>query len=173
MYLFEMIQQEGRVCSHPTTLCLLKSCINQKSLIRGRSMNDHIIKNGQIFDVSIATSLIDMYAKCGSTDEAQRMFDALSIKNVVTWNVLISGCILGGQNARALLLFERMKKQKEAIYPVKVTYLYILKACGGLIAVQKGNLIYHDIIRSVFDVDLMVGNCIIDFYVKCGLLQEA
>ena len=91
MYLFEMIQQEGRVCSHPTTLCLLKSCINQKSLIHGRLMNDHIIRNGQIFDVSIATSRIDMYAKCGSTSEAQRMFHALSIKNVVTWNVLILG----------------------------------------------------------------------------------
>ena len=46
-------------------------------------------------------------------------------------------------------------------------------ACGGRIVVEKGYLIYHDIIRSVFDVDLMVGNCIIDFYVKCGLLQEA
>jgi pentatricopeptide repeat protein len=94
-------------------------------------LNDRIIRNGQISSVSVATSLIDMYAKCGSMDEAQSMFDGMSTRTVVTWNVLISGYTQGGQYHTDLLIFDRMKKQKEVILPVKVKYLCILKACGG------------------------------------------
>ncbi len=40
-------------------------------------------------DVFVGSSLVDMCAKCGSMDEAWRVFDKMPSRNVVSWNAMI------------------------------------------------------------------------------------
>ncbi len=40
---------------------------------------------GSIWDVRVVNSLVDMYAKCGSMDDAWRVFNKMPSRDVVTW----------------------------------------------------------------------------------------
>ncbi|KAL5225475.1 hypothetical protein ABZP36_012114 [Zizania latifolia] len=44
-------------------------------------------------DVSVANSLVDMYLKCGLTGEAERRFQEMSARNVVSWTSMINGLV--------------------------------------------------------------------------------
>ncbi|KAM1726026.1 hypothetical protein ACFX12_016851 [Malus domestica] len=67
-------------------------------------------------NVYVGTALVDMYARCGHMDESQLVFDALDIKNEVSWNALIAGHARKAQGEHALKLF--WKKQGAAPYRI-------------------------------------------------------
>ncbi|XP_031254475.1 pentatricopeptide repeat-containing protein At1g14470-like [Pistacia vera] len=57
----------------------------------------------------LKTALLDMYAKCGSLETAQRIFDDLGIyRNVFTWNAMISAYMRVGDLSSARQLFDKM-----------------------------------------------------------------
>jgi pentatricopeptide repeat protein len=47
------------------------------ALQHGRHIHSPIIQRGYESDIFVATSLIDMYAKCGSIEDASRVFDKM------------------------------------------------------------------------------------------------
>jgi hypothetical protein len=52
-------------------------------------MCQQIIQRGWNSDVFVESCLVDMYAKCGSIGDAQRVFNKLPSHNVVTWNTIL------------------------------------------------------------------------------------
>eukprot|EP00249_Psilotum_nudum_P020700 c27812_g4_i3 orf=2-265(+) len=84
-----------------------------------------------------------MYAKCGSLEEAHRVFDKLPNRNVISWGAMITGYALHGHGLSALELSQRM--QQEGIEPDRVAFLSILKACGSIGAIEQGRLIHNQI----------------------------
>ncbi len=50
----------------------------------------------------------DMYAKCGSIEDAHRVFNKMLSHDVVTWNVMIFGHVKYGQGQKALELYQQM-----------------------------------------------------------------
>jgi pentatricopeptide repeat protein len=113
-----------------------------------------------------------MYAKCGSLTTADRVFEKLRIRNVVSWNALITGYAEHEQGDKALLCFEKM--QKEGVSPNTVTFLCCLKACGNIGALIKGQEIHGEVERRMLiEKDLVVGNSVVDMYAKCGALDKA
>lgn len=60
----------------------MSSCTTSGSLDLGAV----VIKLGFCSDVYICSALVDTYGKCGSSANAQKKFDEMSDRNVVTWN---------------------------------------------------------------------------------------
>eukprot|EP00253_Pinus_taeda_P019276 PITA_19276 len=112
-----------------------------------------------------------MYAKCGSIEFAQRWFDKISNKNVVSWNIMISGYVQNGLAIEALILFRNMVA--ENVTPNCVTAAIVLQACAHLASLQQGMSIHGYILRRHLEVDVFVGNFLIDMYVKCGNVEMA
>ena len=77
-------------------------------------------------NVILGTVLVDMYAKCGMLKKAQQVLEDLPFRNIVSWSVLIAGCVQHGQSHEALNYFERM--QSEGLLPDVVTFVCLLKA---------------------------------------------
>jgi pentatricopeptide repeat protein len=50
-----------------------------------------------------------MYAKCGSIEDAWRVFKEMPSQNVVTWNAMVLGHVKCGQGQKALELFQQMQ----------------------------------------------------------------
>ncbi len=71
----------------------------------------------------VLDGLVDMYAKCGSTEDAQRMFNKMPFQDLVTWNAMIFGHVKCGQGQKALELFGQM--QQEGVQPNSFSF------CGG------------------------------------------
>jgi pentatricopeptide repeat protein len=116
------MQQESVQPNAITFVGVLNACASVVALEEGRRVHQQIIECGWDSNFFVVNSLIDMYAKCGSIEDASRVFNKMSSRDVVTWNAMILGHVECGQGQKALELFQQM--QQEHVQPN--SYL-----CGG------------------------------------------
>ncbi|KAJ8771348.1 hypothetical protein K2173_026525 [Erythroxylum novogranatense] len=150
---------------------IVSSCAAIGSLELGQQIHAYILKNGHQVDAYLGSSLIDMYAKCGSLADAQMVFNLSSVRNVVLWTSMIFGCGLHGQGREAVLLFERMVNEK--IKPNEISLLGILTACSHAGLVEEGCK-YFGLMQNSFGIKPGVEHytCMVDLYGRAGRLKE-
>jgi pentatricopeptide repeat protein len=121
--------------------------------------------------VLVGNSLVDMYAKCGSIEDAWIVFNKMSSRDVVTWNAMILEHVKCGQGQKALQLFQQM--QQENMQPDSVTFVAVLNACASIGALKEGRCAHAEIIQSGCESHVFVGNSLVDMYTKCGSIEDA
>ncbi|XP_024515626.1 pentatricopeptide repeat-containing protein At3g12770 [Selaginella moellendorffii] len=99
-------------------------------LERSREIHRKAVKLGLDSDLFVASTLIDLYAKCGSLTEARRVFEGMSHRSVVTWNCMILGYASSGEGGEALDIYARMRRGDTP--PDALTFIAALKACCRL-----------------------------------------
>lgn len=119
----------------------------------------------------MGNALIDMYAKCGSFEDAYRVFEHVPERGVVAWNAMLTGYIQHGHAEEAFNTFLAM--EQEGVEPDRISFLNILKAFGSLGFLEQGKKIHSHIQTSRFESDLFVNNTLIDMYGKCGSVDVA
>jgi pentatricopeptide repeat protein len=83
------MQQEGVEPNPVTFVGILNACASVESLQEGKDVHEQIIQSGWESNVSVGSSLVDMYAKCGSIEEAWRVFNSMPKCDVLAWNAMI------------------------------------------------------------------------------------
>ncbi|KAJ7568200.1 hypothetical protein O6H91_01G022800 [Diphasiastrum complanatum] len=169
--MFEEMKQEGMQPNNVTFVLLLKACASLAALEQGKELHCDIINRGFQSDVIVGNTLVDMYAKCGRTEDARELFNNMSERNVVSWNAMIAGYAQNGLSKEALALYEQMKQ--EGMQPNNVTLVLLLKACASLAALEQGKQLHCDVIKRGFQSDVIVGNTLVDMYAKCGRTEDA
>ena len=154
-----------------TLFSVLKACGSSVALGQGRIVHDYIVRHGYELEVTIESSLLDMYVKFANLKEAYRLFEMIQHKDVVSWGAIIDGFSEHGRAYDALRLFEQMPK--DCIEPSKAIYTSILKACGRIGAIGLGRFIHDQVLKGGFEFDSALGNTLIDMYARCGSLGEA
>ncbi len=86
----------------------------------------------------MGNSCVDMYAKCGSLEDAWGVFNKMPSQVVVAWSTMICGHVKCRQGKKALELFRQM--QQEGVWPNSVTFVGVLKACDSVIALGRGQV---------------------------------
>ena len=119
-------------------------------------------------DIKLGSSLVDLYAKCGSLSEARHVFDHLPRKNVVSWDAIISGYAQHGQASHAFEAFHEM--QKNGVKPIKMTFLALLKACDSVRTTVHGRRVHDQIVKYDLSFDVEIGNTLVHMYSKWGSL---
>ncbi|KAL5566899.1 hypothetical protein UlMin_030063 [Ulmus minor] len=143
----------------------------------GKAMHGYVVRNSknEKLGVPIGTALIDMYAKCGSLASAEKLFNGLAQKSVVSWTAMIAGYIRGRKVEEAAKLFNRM--QEESIFPNEITLLSLIIECGFVGALELGKWLHSYILRNGLqqrlEVDLVLKTALVDMYAKCGDIDEA
>ncbi|KAI9177571.1 hypothetical protein LWI28_016773 [Acer negundo] len=108
-------------------------------------------------DVVIGSALVDMSSKCGRIEYALRFFDMMPIRNVYSWNSMISGFARNGHGDEALRLFSRMvqsgcacrghgdkgldlfsRMKLDGLPPNHVTFVWVLSAYSHAGLVDEG-----------------------------------
>ncbi len=169
--LFQQMQQEGVQPNTVTFVGVINACASVVALEDGRCVNQQIVKCGWESDVFVGSSLVDMYVKCGSMEDAWRVFNKMPSRNVVTWTAMISGHVNCGQGQKALELFRQM--QQEGVRPDSVTFVGVLNACASVVALEEGKCVHQQIVECGWDSDVFVANSLIDMYAKCGSMEDA
>ena len=152
---------------------LLKNCAKNKDLCKGISVHDEIVKKGLLAKSSyIASTLIHMYVKCDDLARAQQILDELPVRDVVSWSALIAGYVQQRKAREALNCFEQMRH--EGITPNVVIFTCILKAYAITGTIEKGKQIHDEVInRGLLVEDIVLGNALVNMYVKCGNITKA
>ena len=163
--------QGADVRPDPVTIAsVLPACTHYSALQQGQEIHGFMIRNGFESSVILESALVDMYAKCRSIEDAQRLFDNMSQRDVVSWNAMITGYSLNGLEHEALKLFDQIKLS--GIKPNQVTIAGVLSACAHLEDLQQGKHVHDYIITSGFEPDVIVMNALVAMYAKCGNTEE-
>ncbi|CAO2820584.1 unnamed protein product [Amaranthus hypochondriacus] len=164
--IFDEMIDVGAEFNRSAVISVLTACGHLEDLIFGRKVQRIVEENGLQDDLIICNALIDMYAKCGSMDEAKEVFDRMKEKDVVSWTSLISGYVLNGNSRRALEFFRVM--YLERVMPNSVTFVMLLQACGNLQAVKDGKCIHGLVVMQNLFSDAIIETALIDMYAKCN-----
>ncbi|CAN1183453.1 Pentatricopeptide repeat-containing protein At3g09040, mitochondrial [Linum perenne] len=144
----------------------------QTSLASGKALHAYAIKAGYEKDVYVSNSMITMYAKCGSLEDAHQIFSAINDHDIVSWNALVSAYGLHGKGQSALLLFGQMKEM--GIAPDEITLLATLQACSysGL---WKDGIHLFNLMEAEYGIQPLVEHysCMVDLLGRAGYLSEA
>ncbi|KAL6965720.1 hypothetical protein U1Q18_036774, partial [Sarracenia purpurea var. burkii] len=156
-----------------TLVSLASSVAQSKDCQSGRSVHGFILRRCWIMeDVVVGNAAVDMYAKLGIVDSARRVFEEIPLKDVVSWNTMITGYGQNGLASEAIEVF-CMMEWSEDITPNQGTWVSVLPACSHLGALKLGMRTHGRILKAGLHLDVYVGTCLIDLYGKCGRLDDA
>ncbi len=92
-----------------TFVQVIKACSGLGTVGGGRLVHEQLIQSGCESDVFVGSSLVDMYAKSGSIEDASRVFNKMPYsQDVVTWTAILGGCVMHGHGKEALKHFEQV-----------------------------------------------------------------
>ena len=169
--LFIHMYQLGVVNNGSSLSCALKVSGVSNNQNFGKQLHCHCIKSGFMVDVSVGTSLVDMYMKSDSLKDGKCAFDEMEVKNVVSWTSLLSGYAQHGLVEQVLGVFTQMGL--EGIKPNPFTYATVFGALSVYEMIAKGCQIHAQVIKSGFELYTPVANSLINMYAKSRLIREA
>jgi pentatricopeptide repeat protein len=163
---------KGSGARHVTFLAVLNACASIAALEEGRRIRDQIVQSNCESDLFVGSSLIDMYAKCRSREDARRVFNKMTAHNNISWNAMLAGYAIHGHPKEALGHFVQMCR--EGVGLDMVTFVSLLSACSHVGLVDEG-LHYFESIGLVCGTSATVEHytCMVDLLGCAGYLQNA
>eukprot|EP01018_Ginkgo_biloba_P024067 Gb_36177 [translate_table: standard] len=170
--LFRQLQVTGLKIKSETFASILPACANLTALEQGKEIHEEIIKSAYQSDLFVENSLVDMYAKCGSIEDACKVFDKMLRRDVVSWTTMIVGYAMNGCGREALQLFEQM--QRSGTDPNHITFVGVLSACQHTGLVEDG-WEYFDCMNQKYHITPIMEHycCMVDLLGRAGRLDEA
>ncbi|KAM7512083.1 hypothetical protein LguiB_010958 [Lonicera macranthoides] len=171
--IFHDILSDKHLCPDSITLLIALSAIAKLGNIdEGVEVHFFIEESGLIVDGKVGVALIDMYAKCGSIENALWVFEGIENKNVDHWNAMISGLAVHGLGELAFDLF--MEMERLSVKPDDITFIGVLNACSHSGLVKEG-LLCFEIMRRVHKLEpkLQHYGCMVDILGRAGHIEAA
>lgn len=173
MELFRKMIMEKNITPDSITIrSAILGCAHAGSLEQARWMDGYVYNNSKYSDdLFVNTTLIDMYAKCGSVELARAVFDRTLNKDIVLWSAMIMGYGLHGQAREAIELFHTMKSV--GVCPNDVTFIGLLTACKHSGLVQQGWEFFHSMADYGVQPRHQHYSCMVDLLGRAGYLEKA
>ncbi|XP_008778507.4 pentatricopeptide repeat-containing protein At3g16610-like isoform X1 [Phoenix dactylifera] len=172
LWVFDQMMLEGSTNVSPSSFaCILRACASFSDSSKGTRVHCYVAKFGYLSDISVSNSLLSMYAKVGSLDDALRFFNEMDPKDTVSYSAIISGCVQNGNAKEALNIFRNM--QLSSIEPDAATMVGVLPACSHLAALQHGKCAHGYVTVYGLASEISICNALIDVYAKCGRIDLA
>ncbi|XP_017698330.1 pentatricopeptide repeat-containing protein At3g05340 [Phoenix dactylifera] len=162
---------------------LLSLCGRERNYQLGSSIHAAIIKNSNHFsfnshrssprDIMVVwNALLSMYAKCGQLFDAMKVFDRMQMKDPVSWNSMISGCLMKDELEMGFECFKQMYGYEICRFD-RATLTTILSACAEPELLSASAMMHAVIILNGYEQEIPVGNALLTAYFKCGCPTSA
>ncbi|GAB2282116.1 hypothetical protein Dimus_016674 [Dionaea muscipula] len=150
----------------------LSACADSALLQLGKQIICQAEKSGFSSDASVANCFITVYSRCGQIYDAERVFDSLSMKNLVSWNSMLSGYAQNGYPRRAIDLYEGLLEA--GCIPDDISYVSVLMACSHAGLVHEGHHYFDCMMKDhcIFPTNEHF-TCMVDLFGRAGLLEQA
>ncbi|CAO2189767.1 unnamed protein product [Urochloa humidicola] len=170
---FKIMVEGATVQPNASTLSsVLLGCSNLSAVEFGRQIHQWCMKLPLSRSMTVGTSLVSMYCKCGNLDDACKLFDEMRKRDVIAWNAMISGCAQHGDGRKAIRLFGKMKD--EGVVPDWITFVAVLTACIHTGLCDFG-LQCFETMQEVYGIEPRIEHysCMVDLLCRAGLLERA
>ncbi|KAK7270348.1 hypothetical protein RIF29_23423 [Crotalaria pallida] len=169
--LFCEMRKNGVRPNEFTLATCLKACSMCLDVSFGKQVHVEAIKIDLLFDMFVGSALVNLYAKCGEIDLADKVFFCMPEQNEVLWNVLINAHAEVGDGKGAFRLFCNMLKSEVEFS--KFTLSSVLKGCANSEDLIDGRAVHCLVIKSGCELDNFLSSSLIDVYSKCDLVGDA
>lgn len=182
---------------------VITSCSHQMSVVYGEIVHGLVVKNGYELNLYVGNAVIKMYSVFKKMQDAHKVFDEMSERDVFSWTSLLCGYAKHGEMGRACEIFDQMPVRNNVswtgmisgfvgvgryvealsyfrimLYDDKVQaneaiLVCVLSACAHLGALDQGNWIHMYIGKNRISESPNISTALIDMYSKCGRIDSA
>ncbi|XP_021730163.1 pentatricopeptide repeat-containing protein At2g29760, chloroplastic-like [Chenopodium quinoa] len=171
IYMYNDLRKYGLTGNNLTFIFVLKACGRVSDVLQGKKIHVHGLKLGFESYLFLSNALIHMYGSCGEMGFAQKVFDEMTERDLVTWNSLICGYSQCNKYTEVLGVFDSM--QVASVRADAVTMVKVIMACNVLCEWNIADSMIDYIVRSGVDIDVYLGNTLIDMYGKRRMMDSA
>ncbi|KAH7404453.1 hypothetical protein KP509_15G026300 [Ceratopteris richardii] len=171
LQMFEQMRQECKLPNKFLYVSILALFTNVDDVSKGRLVHACVACGDHASDMILQTALVSMYAKCGSLEAANWVFNRMGDKDSAAWNALIAGHAKYGLRKESLHLLGKMRSH--GMLPNSGTIVTVLSTCSNASSITDGRWIHSQMKGTDLDCDVTVNNALITMYGKCGSLNEA
>ncbi|CAI0549458.1 unnamed protein product [Linum tenue] len=150
---------------------VVKACGGLNNVALGKLIQDDVLDMRFDLDMYMGSALVKLYAENGHLQDARLLFDRMSKKDCVLWNVMLSSFAKYGESGSTLKAFNEMRNS--GIIPNAVTFACVLSVCSADAMIRFGSLIHGLAVTSGLQFDPHVANTLVSMYSKCRWLGDA
>lgn len=136
----------------------------------GFEIHGWVLRRGLDQNLSVANSLITLYAEAGQLDRARILFEQMTERDIVSWNAIISAHREDQQ--QALMIFQQM--ESSGVPPDSITFTSLLSACANSGSVEDGLELFVKM-EEVYGIKPHMEHyaCMVNLLGRAGLIEEA
>ncbi|KAF5474845.1 hypothetical protein F2P56_006705 [Juglans regia] len=150
----------------PTSVTLLTMLSGAPELTHLQCLHSCAVLYGFESDIALANSILNVYGKCGSVEDAKEFFEFMDSRDIVSWNSLISGYAQIGNIREVFHNLDRMRI--EGMEPDQLTFGSLLSVTATQSNLKLGKMVHGKILRAGFYLDAHVETSLVVMYLKCG-----
>ncbi|XP_030530826.1 putative pentatricopeptide repeat-containing protein At3g01580 isoform X1 [Rhodamnia argentea] len=152
---------------------ILAACSELGILQQAICLHGYLIISGFGDNMYVGATLLELYSKCGSLDNAIKVFNGMCEKDVVIWSSMIAGYGIHGQGKEALRLFYQMTRNS-SVQPNNVTFLSLLSACSHSGLIEEGIEMFNKMVHKYhLKPDSEHYSIVVDLLGRIGQLDKA
>lgn len=159
---------------HPnsvTYLSALAACSGSQRIMEGQQIHALLWKFGIESELCIESALMDMYSKCGSIEDAWKIFESTEEIDEVSMTVILVGLAQNGSEEEAIHFFIRMLQAGVEIDANVVSAILGVSFVDNSLGL--GKQLHSLVIKRRFSGNTFVNNGLINMYSKCGDLTDS
>ncbi|URE06672.1 PPR repeat [Musa troglodytarum] len=171
---FHRMQLEGLEPDGISIVSVLPACAHLGALELGKWIHAFCNKHRLLEKTFVCNALMEMYAKCGSIDQAHQLFEDMRERDVISWSTMIGGLATHGRAHDAIKLFVEMEEKDKRVRPNCITFLGLLSACSHAGLVDEGEW-YFESMKKVYGIDPDIEHygCMVDLLGRAGCIRRA
>lgn len=168
---FQRMRSEGLEMDQFTYGSVLTACGRLMASSEGMPIHAHAMKTGYDDHIVVGSALVDMYCKCKNIIYAERVFNAMTCKNDISWTAMLVGYGQNGFSEDAIMIFRDMRRDR--IEPDEYTLGSVISSCANLASLEEGAQFHCRALVSGYISFVTVSNALISLYGKCGSIDSS
>ncbi|KAL5711248.1 hypothetical protein ACHQM5_021723 [Ranunculus cassubicifolius] len=178
--MLEAMRHQTDKASHPdhvTYTTVISSLVRVGAMDRARQVLAEMARVGVPANCITYNIILKGYCQQVQIDKAKDLIHEMEVgaeikPDVVSYNIMIDGCILVDDSAGALAYFNEMRAR--GIAPSKVSYTTLMKAFSLTGQPKLVHKVFDEMIKDPrVKVDLIAWNMLVESYCKQGLIEDA
>lgn len=171
LHLFFLMMEEKVVPDLISLANVIFCCADLQYLRIGKSIHGYIVRYRVQLDLVATSALVDMYSQCNKLVHARKMFERMGTRDVISYNVMITGYLQNGCASEALETFIEMVGA--GVRPNQSSILSALSALSDLKKIKQGRCVHGYVLRHGCHTSIEIFNKILNMYANCGYIDYA